>query len=72
MNDALSEKRKRFIINFVYFAIILLLAYFALKYAIFAVMPFVIAFLVSWVLKDAPVTFSSLWDIFMSAIIVPQ
>jgi len=28
--------------------------------------------LVSWVLKDAPVTFSSLWDIFMSAIIVPQ
>lgn len=51
MNDALSEKRKRFIINFVYFAIILLLAYFALKYAIFAVMPFVIAFLVSWALK---------------------
>jgi len=28
--------------------------------------------LISWVLKDAPVTFASLWDIFTSAIIIPE
>jgi len=28
--------------------------------------------LISWVLKDAPVTFASLWDIFTSAIIIPD
>ena len=28
--------------------------------------------LVSWVIKDAPITFASLWDIFTSAIIIPD
>ncbi|MBR6766899.1 MAG: hypothetical protein IKM02_03000 [Clostridia bacterium] len=28
--------------------------------------------LISWVLNDAPVTFASLWDIFTSAIIIPE
>ena len=27
---------------------------------------------VSWVIKDAPITFASLWDIFTSAIIIPD
>jgi len=31
-----------------------------------------IAALVRWVLSDAPVTFKTLWDIFMKAIIVPE
>lgn len=28
--------------------------------------------LISWVIADVPVTFASLWDIFTSAIIIPE
>lgn len=45
------EKRKQFIINFVYFGIILALAGLALKYGVAWLSPFVIAFAVAFVLK---------------------
>ncbi len=47
----MTEKKRAFIINVLYFAIILALAIFACRYALFAVMPFFIAFLVSVILK---------------------
>ena len=45
------EKKQRFIINFLYFAIILAIAYVLLKFAVPLLMPFVIGFLIAYVLK---------------------
>ena len=46
-----TEKRKRFIINFLYFAIILGLAIVACRYALGVLISFVVALLVSLLLK---------------------
>ncbi len=46
-----TEKRRRFIINFVYFVIILCLAYLFLEYAVVWVMPFIIGLLIALALR---------------------
>lgn len=45
------EKRKAFIINITYFALIIAIVYIALKYALGLLMPFLIGFLVAFLLK---------------------
>ena len=45
------EKRKQFIVNFLYFAIILGVVILLTRYALGALMPFVVALLVSLLLK---------------------
>ncbi len=45
------EKRKRFIINFAYFAIVALIIFFCFKNLIFYVMPFLIGFTFAFILK---------------------
>jgi len=45
-------KRKKFIVNVVYFLILLLLTYVTLKYAIGYISPFLFAFLIAYVLKS--------------------
>lgn len=45
------EKRKQFIINTIYWAIILVIVYLVFKYLVNLVMPFVIALLVAWILR---------------------
>ena len=45
------EKRKAFLINFAYFALLLLFIFAALKYALPAIAPFAIAFVIAWVLQ---------------------
>lgn len=45
------EKRKTFLINFAYFALLLLLIFAALKYVLPAIAPFAIAFVIAWVLQ---------------------
>jgi sporulation integral membrane protein YtvI len=45
------EKRKRFIINFVYFAILAFIVYFCFKNLIFYIMPFLIGFTFAFILK---------------------
>ena len=47
------EKRRQFIINFLYFAIILGIVILLARYALGVLMPFLIAFLVSLLLKPA-------------------
>lgn len=46
-----TEKRRKFIINFVYFVIILCLAYLFLEYVVTWVMPFIIGFLIALALR---------------------
>lgn len=46
-----TEKRRAFIINFFYFAILLTLAFVVLKYGLPLISPFVIAFFIAYVLK---------------------
>ena len=50
------EKRQRFIINFLYFAIILVIAAVLLKFALPLLAPFVIGFLIAYCLRR-PVRF---------------
>lgn len=45
------ERRKKFIVNIIYFLILLLMGYITVKYAIGYVSPFIFAFLVAYVLK---------------------
>ena len=53
------EKRRQFIINFLYFAIILGIVILLARYALGVLMPFLIAFLVSLLLKPAVAFFHS-------------
>ncbi|MEG0378631.1 MAG: AI-2E family transporter, partial [Eubacterium sp.] len=46
-----TEKRKAFIINFLYFAILMALAFVVLKYGLPLISPFVIAFFIAYILK---------------------
>jgi predicted PurR-regulated permease PerM len=45
------NKRKKFIINVFYWAIILAIVFLIFKYLLHLVMPFVIALLVAWILR---------------------
>jgi len=47
------EKRKNFIINMIYFALIITMIYFTVQYAFGLMMPFVIGFIVSFLLNPA-------------------
>ena len=47
------EKRKDFIVNVVYFALIIAIAYIAIKYALGLLMPFIIGLIVALLLKPA-------------------
>lgn len=49
--EAQFEKRKHFIINTVYFLLILVISYFFLRYGISLVSPFIFAFIVAYLLK---------------------
>lgn len=53
-----TEKRRAFIIHFVYFSILFLMAFVVLKYGLSMFSPFVAAFLIAWVLKG-PIGFVS-------------
>lgn len=53
-----TEKRRAFIIHFLYFIIILSVSFAVIKYALPMLSPFVIAFLIAYGLKG-PVTFLS-------------
>ena len=57
------EKRKQFIVNFLYFAIILGIVILLTRYALGALMPFVIALLVSLLLKPAVALFNEKFKI---------
>lgn len=46
-----TEKRRSFLINFAYFAVIFLLAFLLLRYGFSMVTPFVIAFVIAFILK---------------------
>ena len=46
-----TEKRKAFLLNFAYFAILAALAYAVLRYVLPLTAPFVVAFLIAWMLK---------------------
>ncbi|MBM6969648.1 sporulation integral membrane protein YtvI [Mordavella massiliensis] len=50
------EKRKKFIINFLYFAIIIAAIFFALQFALSLLFPFVAALLIAYILKH-PINF---------------
>ncbi len=52
MQDSV-EKKRRFIINVVYFALIVVLVYFVFKYILAALAPFVLAFLIASILRPA-------------------
>lgn len=52
MHDSV-EKKRRFIINVVYFALIALMIYFAFKYVMAALTPFVLAFIIAAILRPA-------------------
>lgn len=53
-----TEKRRVFIINFIYFSIIVLSAFILLKYVLPMFSPFVIGFIIAWILKG-PIGFIS-------------
>ncbi len=53
-----TEKKRKFIIDFVYLALILALSYLLLRYALPLLMPFVIAFLIAYLLRR-PIRFLS-------------
>ena len=46
------EKRKKFIVNFLYLAIIVFIAYITVKYGIGMVTPFIFAFIIAYLLKN--------------------
>ena len=46
-----QEKRKAFIVNFLYFGILAMLAYFIIKYALPMVMPFALGFIIAYFLQ---------------------
>ena len=50
MNDKI-ERRRRFLINTAFFAVIAAIAYVLLKYALPVIMPFFIAFIISAILQ---------------------
>ena len=50
------EKRKKFIINFLYFAIIIAAIFFALQFALSLLFPFVAALFIAYILKH-PINF---------------
>lgn len=52
------ERKRKFIINFMYFGVILLLVWVILKWVLPLVMPFVIAFVIAWLLQR-PIRFLS-------------
>lgn len=52
------EKKRKFIINFVYFGIILLLVWVVLKWGMPLVTPFIVAFVIAWLLQR-PIRFLS-------------
>lgn len=52
MHDSV-EKKRRFIINVVYFTLIALMIYFAFKYVMAALTPFVLAFIIAAILRPA-------------------
>ena len=52
------EKRRAFLINFTYFAVIAALAFVLLRYGVSMLAPFVIAFVIAYLLK-APISFLS-------------
>ena len=45
------EKKRKFIINILYFAIILAIVWVILEWGLSLIMPFIIAFLISWALQ---------------------
>ena len=47
-----TEKRREFVIHFMYFMILFLMAFAVIKYGMSMLSPFVAAFLIAWVLKD--------------------
>ncbi len=51
MNDERTEKRRRFIINVVYWAMIAVLVYFGIKITEPVLVPLIIAFVVAWMLS---------------------
>lgn len=53
-----TEKKKKFIVDVAYLALVLALGYLALKYALPLLMPFVLAFLIAYVLRR-PIRFLS-------------
>ncbi len=53
-----TEKRRAFLINFIYFALLLLTGFTALKYALPLLAPFVIAFIIAYLLRK-PIRFLS-------------
>ena len=53
------DRKKRFIINILYFGILLFLAFVALRYALPLLMPFVIGFILAWLLRRPTVFLSS-------------
>lgn len=48
-----TEKRRRFLINFAYFVLIFAISIFIVRYALGALMPFIIAFIVTIILRPA-------------------
>ena len=46
-----SEKRKKFIINFIYVTIILFLIFMVIKYGLGLITPFILAFLIAYIIK---------------------
>ena len=53
-----TEKRREFVIHFMYFMILFLMAFAVIKYGMSMLSPFVAAFLIAWVLKG-PIGFVS-------------
>ena len=53
-----TEKKKKFIVDVTYLALVLALGYLALKYALPLLMPFVLAFVIAYVLRR-PIRFLS-------------
>jgi sporulation integral membrane protein YtvI len=67
VNAMIVEKRKNFIINVIYFALIIAIGYIAIKYALGLLMPFVIGFIVALLLKPVINFVSEKWRIHKKA-----
>ena len=48
-----TEKRRRFLINFAYFVLLFAISLFIVRYALGALMPFIIALIVTLILRPA-------------------
>lgn len=55
-----TEKRRAFIINFMYYAILFVMAFIIIKSGLSMLSPFVIAFLTAWMLRE-PIGFAAKW-----------